>query len=337
MAQSRRKGSRTSAWVWGILLFLLIGAGVLALNVTQRFRRVVQETNQIRSVVQEAARRQGMLVKTPARKEFSAAFLQMAFGDNQPLLDEITKSLNQAIGTTPELGGDVALMLVTYRAEGELRDVAIHVFGNLVPENLPAFSKEGYWRSQLNDEFYSAGQSMLSLLGREVLILAKKDVEQRQREVIDSSLSGQFGVVENYLHDPVSFIAVVPDPSQLFPAKYQPYVVTSLLKGKISLEEMRLEIVTLTSSPEQAQELALMLSDARMMAVGIGRLRYGGTAGTASLGMESLFRMRIRAQGPTIVASTVVSGEVIQRGLPRMLGTLSRGVQRIRRGPGFPN
>jgi len=59
------------------------------------------------------------------------------------------------------------MMLVTYRAEGELRDVAIHIFGNLVPEKLPTFSSEGYWKSQLPDNFFKMGQSMLSTLGRE--------------------------------------------------------------------------------------------------------------------------------------------------------------------------
>jgi len=57
------------------------------------------------------------------------------------------------------------MMLVTYRAEGELRDVAIHIFGNLVPEKLPAFSSEGYWKSQLPDNFFKMGQSVLSTLG----------------------------------------------------------------------------------------------------------------------------------------------------------------------------
>src|ERR1035438_1312162 len=152
---TRGKGLRTNVIVWALLAALLLAAGVLALNVTQRFRRVVLETNQVRTVVQEAVRRQEMIVRAPARKEFSAAFLQMAFGDNPQLLEQIKEALSKALGANPTLAqGDVAMMLVTYRAEGELRDVAIHIFGNLVPEKLPAFSSEGYWKSQLPDNFY---------------------------------------------------------------------------------------------------------------------------------------------------------------------------------------
>src|ERR1022692_1907439 len=173
---TRGNGFRANVIVWTLLAALVLAAGVLALNVTQRFRRVVLETNQVRSVVQEAVRRQEMIVKAPARKEFSAAFLQMAFGDNPKLLEQIKAELSKALGANPTLvQGDVAMMLVTYRAEGELRDVAIHIFGNLVPEKLPAFSSEGYWKSQLPDSFFKMGQSMLSTLGREVVILASPE------------------------------------------------------------------------------------------------------------------------------------------------------------------
>lgn len=72
----KRKGTKANAIVWAVLAVLVLAAGVLALNVTQRFHRVVQETNQVRTVVQEAVKRQEMIVKAPARKEFSAAFLQ---------------------------------------------------------------------------------------------------------------------------------------------------------------------------------------------------------------------------------------------------------------------
>src|SRR3989442_1462667 len=153
-----RSGTRAKVVVGTLLAVLLLAAGVLAINVTQRFRRVVQETNQVRNVVQEAIKRQEMIVKAPARKEFSPAFLQMAFGDNPPLLEQIKDALTKALGERPQLSqGDVAMMLVTYRAEGELRDVAIHVFGNLIPERLPAFSSEGYWKSQLPEQFYGMG------------------------------------------------------------------------------------------------------------------------------------------------------------------------------------
>lgn len=333
----RRKGGKTAVGVWSLLIGLALVAGVLALNVSQRLRRVVQETNQVRSVVQEAMQHQEMLVKAPARKEFSAAFLQMAFGDNPPLLEQIKQALNQAIGgTSPALAqGDVALMLVTYRAEGELRDVAIHVFGNLNPEGLPAFSSEGYWRSLLPDQFFGMGQTALSLLGRDVLILANRSVEQKQREVMEAGLNNRFPVVADYLHDPVSFIAVVPEPGRLFSDQFRPYMAAVLLKGKVSLEETRVEMVALSYDPQKAQELAQLISDMRMMAVGVSRMRFGAT-GPAEEGMTALRQMRIRAEGPTVITSLVVPGDVMDRGLPKLMQGLGRGVGRIRRGPGYP-
>jgi hypothetical protein len=319
-----------------LLVVLVLAAGVLALNVTQRFHRVVQETNQVRTVVQEAVKRQDMVVKTPARKEFSAAFLQMAFGDNPQLLGQIKDSLDKALGENPTLAqGDVAMMLVTYRAEGELRDVAIHIFGNLMPEKLPAFSSEGYWKSQLPDNFFQMGQSMLATLGREVVILAAPDAEKRQRDLLESILNDRYDAVQNYLHDPVSFIIVIPEPGLLFTDRFRPYMAAALIKGKISLDEARAEMVALSMDPQKARELAQLLSDTRMMAIGIARVRYGSSVAESAL--EQLSRAPIVADGPAVKMSAVLPADVIERGLPRVIRALAKGVGRIQRGPGYPS
>ncbi len=331
-----RKGTRTSKWVWGVLVVLLLAVGVLALNFSQRFQRVAKETDQLRNVVQEAASKQEMIVKTPARKEFSAAFLQMAFGDNPPLLEQIKTALSQAIGTEPALAhGDVAMMLVTYRAEAELKDVAVHVFGNLNPSYLPKFSSDGYWRGVLNDKFYNIGQSALSMLGREVLILASKDVEKRQRELFEAGLSGNYPIIRDYLHDPVSFIAVLPEPSRLFTDEFRPYMAAVLIKGKVSLEGLRAEMVALSYDPQKARELAQMLSDMRMMALGLARLRTGGYK-VASAGFDAMTKMQVRADGPTVLAYTAIPKELLEPALPRLVNGLARGIGRIKQGPGYP-
>jgi hypothetical protein len=335
-SKGKRRGTKANVIVWTLLVVLILTAGVLALNVTQRFHRVVQETNQVRTVVQEAVKRQEMIVKAPARKEFSAAFLQMAFGDNPQLLEQIKGSLGKALGENPTLAqGDVAMMLVTYRAEGELRDVAIHIFGNLVPEKLPAFSSEGYWKSQLPDSFFKMGQSMLATLGREVVILASPDAEKRQRDLLEAILNNRYDTVQNYLHDPVSFIAVIPEPGLLFTDRFRPYMAAALVKGKISLDEGRAEMVALSMDPQKAQELAQLLSDTRMMAVGIARVRYGSSVAESAL--EQLSRAQIVADGPAVKMSVVLPADVLERGLPRVIRALAKGIGRIQRGPGYPS
>lgn len=333
---TKPQGKRTPL-VWIVLGVLLVAAGVLGINVTQRFRRVVQETNQVRSVVKEAVKRQEMLVKAPARKEFSPAFLQMAFGDNPPLLEQIKDALSQAIGEKPSLTqGDVAMMLVTYRAEGELHDVAIHVFGNLSPEQMPAFSSEGYWRGQLTEHFYGIGQTMLSLLGREVLILATKDVEKRQRELLEAGTNNRYPIVQDYLQEPVSFIAVVPEPSRLFTEQYRPYMAAMLVKGKLSMTEARMEMVALSFDQGKAQELAQMLSDARTTATSLARMRFG-EANLAEAALQSVIRSSVRAEGPTVVLYGSLPGATLERVLPHFVRVLSKGIGRIHRGPGYPS
>jgi hypothetical protein len=335
-SNGKRRGTKANIIVWTLLAALVLAAGVLVVNVTQRFHRVIQETNQVRTVVQEAVKRQEMIVKAPARKEFSAAFLQMAFGDNPQLLEQIKASLGKALGENPTLAqGDVAMMLVTYRAEGELRNVAIHIFGNLVPEKLPAFSSEGYWKSQLPDNFYKMGQSILSTLGREVVILSSRESEKRQRELLEAVLNNHYETVQNYLHDPVSFIAVIPEPGLLFTDRFRPYMAAALVKGKVSMDDARAEMVALSFDPKKAQELAQFLSDTRMMAVGIARMRYGGAEAEAAL--QQLSRAQIVADGPAVRMSVMMPSDVIDRGLPRIIRALAKGIGRIQRGPGYPS
>lgn len=331
-----KKTSRANVVVWSVLALLVLAAAVLALNVTQRAQRVASETNQVRKVVQEAIRRQEMVVKAPALKEFSPAFLQMAFGDNPPLLEQIKDALSKALGSNPALAqGDIAMMLVTYRAEGELRDLAIHVFGNLVPERLPQFSSEGYWRHWLPDQFYSIGQSSLALLGREVMILAERETEQRQRAIIEAILNNRYQLIKDYFEDPVSFIAVIPDPSLLLTDRYQPYLAAMLVKGKMSMDEFRSEVVALSYDPSSAQELAQTISDFRLMAMGISRVRQDNPY--TEIGMQQLARIQVQASGPTVTARGMIPGIIIENGLPRFLHALSKGVGRIQRGPGYPS
>jgi hypothetical protein len=333
-----QSGRRTATTVWLVLGFLVLGAGVLAFTFGNRFRRVVQETNQVRNAVQEAERRhESVLRGTPVRKEFSSAFLQMAFGDNPQLLEQIRDALSQAMGERIGLAqGDAAMMLVTYRAEGEVRDVAIHIFGNMVPEHMPAFSSEGYWKNQLSDQFYTVGQSMLSLLGRQMVILANKDVQKSQQAVVDAVINNQNTVVQNYLHDPVSFIAVIPEPGKVLSDEFRPYMAAVLLKGKISKDEMRGEMVALSYDPKTARELAQLLSDIRLTAIGLARTRYG-SSDRIEQGLEALMRLNIHAEGPTVVARTVLGSDPLDRGIPLFIQVLSKGMGRIKRGPGYPS
>jgi hypothetical protein len=331
---ARRK--KPSALIWSVVGVVVLAAGVLAINLTSRARRVYLETNQVKGAVQEAIKRQEMVSKSPARKEFSPAFLQMAFGDNPLLLEQIKEQLSKALGGNTELAsGEVALMLVTYRAEGELRDVAIHIFGNLNLEGLPKFSTEGYWKTQLPDEFWSMGQSALSLLGRDVLVLARDDVEKRQRAILDGVLNNRYAVVQDFLEEPVSFIAVIPEPSVLFTERFKPFMAAALIKGKISKDEMRAEMVALSLDQGRAQELAQVISDMRLMAMGIARLRFPGPE--AERAIEQFARAQIRAEGPTVVMRGMLPGETIEKGLPKFIQGLSKGIGRIRRGPGYPS
>ena len=322
---------------WIVIGVLSLGSSVLALNVTTRVRRVLEETNQVKAAVQQAIKRQEMVVKAPVRREFSSAFLQMAFGDNPVLLEQVKGQLQQAISDRPSLQqGEMAMMLVTYRAEGEVRDVAIQVFGQLNVERMPAFSSEGYWKGQLPEQFFRIGQSWLSLFGRDVLILANQQVRKQTQDVLEATTHDQGNNITDYLHDPVSFIAVIPDPSKLFSDQFRAYMAAVLVKGKVSMDESRVEFIALSTDPHKAQELAQMLSDTRTMAISVARVRFGQSSTLVEAAVEQITRAQIRADGPAVVINTMMPKDILTPGIPKMVHGLSKGAGRIRRGPGAP-
>jgi hypothetical protein len=110
-----------------------------------------------------------------------------------------------------------------------------------------------------------------------------------------------------------------------------------LIKGKMSMDDARAEMVALSYDPKKAEELAQLLSDTRMMAVATGRMRFGNVGGPSEVALQSLERAEIRAEGPTVIASAVIPGDVIERALPRLVRALSKGINRIKRGPGYPS
>jgi hypothetical protein len=152
---------------------------------------------------------------------------------------------------------------------------------------------------------------------------------------LEAVLNDRYDTVQNYLHDPVSFIAVIPEPGLLFTERFRPYMAAALVKGKISMDEGRVEMVALSFDPKKAQELAQLLSDTRMMSVGIARVRFDSPE--AETALQQLSRAQIVADGPAVKMSVMMPSEVIARGLPRIIRALAKGVGRIQRGPGYPS
>ena len=98
----------------------------------------------------------------------------------------------------------------------------------------------------------------------------------------------------------------------------------------------RAEVVALSYDQKRAEELAQLFSDMRMMAVGVGRVRYAG-AEQSEVALQQLARAQIRAEGPTVISRMMMPGDVIERALPKFVQALSKGIGRIHRGPGYPS
>ncbi|MCX8063004.1 MAG: hypothetical protein N3D16_10535 [Anaerolineales bacterium] len=321
-----------------ILCSAVIAAITLGWAVTQSTLRVAGATNHLgEKLLAPSVNHANDSVRTPMTKVLSPPFLQAAFGDNQPLLDKILEIVeNSQIPDAEIKQSKIGLLLVTYRLQQNPTGVAVHLFGDIVDERKPAFSSEGYWRSQLPDSFYDLGQSALSFFGRSVRVLADKDTEARQRRFFDAIINNRYPILTNYLQDPLFFSGVIPDPSTLATDHFRPYLASVLIKGKVSMTGLDCEVIAHSFDEGRARELAQAISALRTLAIGLGRVRYGHSE-YAELALNQLAGGTIETQGPTVFGRVALSGEVIQRALPKFVQGLSKGVGRIRRGPGYPS
>ncbi len=316
-----------------ILLAVLVMVLLVAGFVGARFWRLARQARQLQLVLRQAAQHPATLAVNPARKQFSAGFLQMAFGDNPPLLAAVARLVADAQRADPNLGESrVTLLVVTYRQERDVvRDVALRLVG--VPEleeTVAAATADPTGGTEAAKQVYQMGRSLVGELGNRVRLLAAPEIEERERRLMDAVFQNQSRVIEEHLREPLRLVAVMPDPDPLVGGLAESAVIAVLLKATLSLRGADGELVALGYDRRRASELAEFLGDTRMLAGGLLRLKF--TEGPVELLVRPVSQARIAAEGPSVIVRVELPEELMEVGLPRLIKGLSKAL----RSPGNP-
>lgn len=224
----------------------------------------------------------GSIGTAPAARTFEAAYLEVVFGHEPTLIPQMKALIAKGLAEEPLLNmGEVAAMIATYSKspQGAIEDVAIHVMGNFeVGKRKPGFNKDGYFAAHLDRNLFQAGNNIIGLLGRDLVVFADEKSGHMHQKVREAVLGGDImpfvGMVTN---QPVHFIAVFPDPKRVMPTQLRPHIQTCIFRGFLSEQAGRYEVDFMNKDSRSALYSLSIINDLKLASMLALRTRLGGT------------------------------------------------------------
>lgn len=332
-------------WVlFAAMLIIMVAAAAALIRGKRLVRTVYDWRNQIRFLIENG----GTIGEIPASEAFEDGYLEAVFGSDPELLGKLRGVISKGLAEDPSLSlGEVAAMVVTYRKNGDNRieDVVAHVIGGFpLAQRKPGFHRDGYFRSQIDQNLWNTGNSLISFLGRDIVIFADENVANAQQNVLEAVLAGDIIPLAEMIQDrPVYYTAVFPDPRRVVPPQLRPHIQAFIFKGHLAPYEGSYDITILTPNPQSASYTLSMVYDMKLAAQLALQGRMGGIALQTEWGSQipvwwahemvhnlqrttlekeiNLVRMRMKFER-VMVNATLKSIERLGRDLAQMRGSL---------------
>ncbi|MCB1068738.1 MAG: hypothetical protein KDL31_00185 [Kiritimatiellae bacterium] len=224
----------------------------------------------------------------PATAAFNPIFLQSMFGADPELNQQLSEALATAQREDPSLRqGEISAMMVTYRKNGngdnadsgQAQDVAVHIFGDLpLGRRQISMARNGFFNVQIDRGLWDMGNSILSVLGRDLFIVSTDDeIERRQQDILEAILTGDILPLVDLISDaPLHYMIVFPNPRDMVPTKLRNHVQAVVAKGVLSSESAEHEITVLARNEKSASLVSSILYDFRTAAILALRSRFRG-------------------------------------------------------------
>jgi hypothetical protein len=260
----------------GLLAVAAVGVGIVG----YRGYRVYNVAKDLRSEVRYLIENGTTIGEAPAAETFSANYLDAIFGENPELLDQLKSVVSQGLAEDPSLNlGEVAAMVVTYRKtpEGKVVDVVAHVAGGFpLGKRKPGFHRDGYFKNQIDENLWEAGNTVISFVGRDLIVFAEDEALRNQEDILEGIYVGNIMPLVDSLGNPLYFTAVFPDPKRVVPLQLKNHVQACIIKGHLGMYDGSLETIFLTPSPKSASYALSLLSDLKLASVAALRTRWSG-------------------------------------------------------------
>lgn len=212
--------------------------------------------------------------EAPAAETLSTAYLEAVFGEDAQLLEGIRGVVEQGLAEDPSLSlGEISAMIVTYRknpSQGTTEDVVAHIVGGFpLSKRKWGFHKDGFFAGQLDSHLWVAGNTVISFMGRDRVLLGEPDDVKAQEEIVEAILTdGNIMPLVDALSDrPYYYTAVFPDPHRIMPPQLRGHVQALVVKGLLSPSKGSWEAIMLTPSGRSTAYAAGVMGDLRRAAI----------------------------------------------------------------------
>lgn len=270
---------RRLGYFTGVLsVALLIALAATGYRSAQLYSNVSDVQSQVRYLIDSG----GTIGQTPADSALSSTYLEIIFGDDPELLEQLKAVVERGMAAMPDIQqGEISSIVVTYRKNGDdrIENVVANIMGGfpLGRRNI-SMHRDGFFANQIDNNLWQTGDSSLKFLGRDLAVWANNEDDERdQREMIEAIFSGEVLVVaDSIAAKPLYYTAVFPAPRQIVPSRMRNHVRAILLNGYLSAERGSMEIVVLADSEKSTALIASMMYDLKLsMLVGL-RTRFRG-------------------------------------------------------------
>lgn len=218
----------------------------------------------------------------PAEDVLSDNYLRSLFGDNPELVERLKTVVDLGMATDANLKlGFVSAMIVTHRTgpNNEIMDAAIYAVGGFPDPNSKrlGFHSTGYFEMKVDSELWFTGNSIMNLLGRDVIVFCEQEKAEAHMSLLFELLNGAIlPLAERVVEAPLHYAIVFPDPKDLAPPHLRNGLQTVIIKGQMDGDAGKTEIMLVSPNPRSAAQVQTVVKDMATLARITFHDKFGG-------------------------------------------------------------
>lgn len=264
------------------LASLTLVVAVMAFTTGYRSLRMYRGATEVRESVRYLMENGGTIGQAPAESALSDSYLEIVFGEDPELLEQLKKAVERGSAAMPDVRqGEIAAIIVTYRKNGDdkIENVVAHLAGGFpLGTRRISMHRDGFFAHQLDRHLWTTGDSGIRFLGRDLVVWANNEEDEKaQRELIESVFSGEVIILaDSIAQKPLYYSMVFPSPEQVVPAKMRNHIRAILVNGYLAPDRGSMELVVLTKSEVGTALVGSMMNDLKVALQVALRTRFAG-------------------------------------------------------------
>ena len=219
---------------------------------------------------------------SPAEDVLSDNYLLSLFGDNPELVERLKTVVDLGMATDANLKlGSVSVMVVTYRKDlsGKIFDAAIYAVGGFPDPKSKrlGFHSSGYFREELDSDLWISGNSLMNLLGRDIIVFCEQEKAEAHMALLYDLLNGNvLPLAQRIVEAPLHYASVFPNPKELAPPNLRNSLQTVIIKGEMTGDNGKTEVMLVSPSVATAFQVRTIVKDLRNLAAIAIHDKFGG-------------------------------------------------------------